>query len=168
MENNDDGLFRLVCACEMIYAPESYDNCPACGAGRPAHKEMLLDIDKFYERVFSLQDKNVDSAMDVIMDVFSNLWDKYDLMDKILEKGEVSKMTGSVMCGILTNTFKYSEQVPNHKIFFQKVCDEYTKRGATPEKIRRTLSGLEGDDNYWESMGKLGATGLIWGPNPNK
>lgn len=159
---NSDGLFTIKCKCETVFSPEITRECPSCNL---ISGDLILDIDKFYDKIYGLGKTD---AIDVIFDVFHNLWNRYDIMNDILEKADTSKMSGGVMCSFLTNTFKYSEQVPNHKVFFQKVHDEYVKRGETPERIKRILVGLEGAGNHWETMEKLGATGWIWGPNPNK
>lgn len=166
---NANGLFSLKCVCGQVFKPEINNNCPNCNLSRTQHKEVILDINQFLDRVYSLEvaDKRAD-AIDVIFDVFFNLWDNYDIMNSVLDTIDPSKLSGGSMCSVLTNTFKYSEQVPNHKVFFQKVCAEYIKRGKTEQEIKRTLSGLEGAGNHWETMEQLGATGWIWGPNPNK
>lgn len=163
---NSDGLFTVICDCGSVFSPEVNKTCPKCSNSLG---KLVLDIDKFLIKVtsFEAEDRKED-AIDMIFDVFFNLWNKYDIMNSILDKIDVSKLSGGSLCSILTNTFKYSEQIPNHVIFFQKVSDEYIRRGKTPEQVKKILVGLQGAGNHWEYMEQLGATGYIWGPNPNK
>lgn len=164
MENSDK-FFTLICVCDMEYCPANTKTCPSCQKSQS--KEMKFNVDGFLERVYELhaEGKKADS-LDVIYDAFFNFWDRFDIMTEVLQKADISKMGNSAMLSILTNTFKYSSRLPEHTIFFQKVANEYAKRGESKERIEKLLRGLGGDKGFWEGMAELGANGIIWGPKP--
>lgn len=168
MENSSD-FFIFTCECNTEYSPAQTKTCPVCSKSHVSHKELKFDTQGFLERVLRFQnEKRTDCALDLILDAFHNFWNKYDLMTDILQRIDVKNFKNGILVGFLMCTFKFSESLPEHAIFFKKVYDEYLSRGKTPEEAKRLFQGLEGAGNFWERMESYGATGMIWGPKPGE
>ncbi len=164
MNNLSDGLFTVQCECGIDFPAENL-KC-SCGLTKGP---LQLDVDRFLDKVYDVSSTmyDVQLAVDLVFEVFWQLYDKYDIMNQILEKTDPSKIDIGTSISILTNTFKYSKQIPNHKIFFNKVYQDMLRRGKTKEESKTTLKGLEGVGDFWKRMEMYGATdSLIFGPRP--
>lgn len=163
---NDDpsnGLFTVECdSCHETFPAEA-GKC-ACGAVKG---KLNLDIDKMFNRVYELvaEDKDAD-AIDVIFDAFWQLYDKFDIMNEIMGKADVTKLNTSMMVAMLSQTFKYDKQVPNHVVFCKRVEDRMRELGESEERISRLLQGLRGSGEYWKNMEAYGAPAWLSGPKP--
>jgi hypothetical protein len=158
-----DGLFTVKCdSCKTVFPAEA-GKCP-CGAAKGT---LQLDIDKMFNRIYELVDqKKKAEAIDVVFDVFWQLHDKFDMMNDILSKADVMKLDISLMVCLLTQTFKYDKQVPNHVVFCKRVEDRARELGESEERISRLLQGLRGSGEYWKDMEALGAPAWLSGPKP--
>lgn len=161
-------FFKFVCECNEIYSPAQSKECPLCKKSSRFHKELVFDCDGFINRITELSsnENGIGSAIGLTMDAFWQLWDKYNIMTDILQKIDVNKLHTTILISILTCTFKYSKNLPEHIIFFKKVYDKMVANGESKKSVRATLKGLEGAGDFWKTMDALGATDLFWGPRP--
>jgi len=163
---NSDGLFQLTCVCDNTYAPE-LGKCPACGKNTMHQKALELDYQKFFDRLTTL-DKS--DAMDVLYDVFFNLWNRYDIMDKILTDIPLDKIPTSLMVGCMSNTFKYKDKLPNFVDFCNRVFTRMRELGKPEKDIESYAKSFRDVDvkRHWEDMKALGVSfpSMMFGPGP--
>lgn len=152
-------------------------DCESCGKSFPAENgkcecglskgKLNLDVDKMLNRVYELQANNKqDRAMDVVFDVYWNLYDKFDIMNDILAKADVSKLDGALMVGFMTQTFKYIKQVPNHIPFCDRAAARMKEMGYDDKKIHDLVDRYRETGNYWKNMKAYGAPIWLSGPKP--
>lgn len=163
--NNKYGFYTLTCECDMSYNPEENDNCPNCHKEHMFHTKFEFSVDKFLETVYSLNE-NHDKALDVVFDAYWQIYDKFDVMNEIAGKIDVTKLDLSVLVGFLTQTFPYIKQVPNHMELVTKIEQKMRDAGETEERVENLLKGLRSTGNYWEDMEMLGAPAWLSGPKP--
>lgn len=156
-----DGLFTVKCECGIEFPAEAGE----CSCGKKKG-ELKLDIDQFLNRVYETQEKKLDEAMDLVFEVFWQLYDKFDIMNDILARADVSKLNSTMMVGFLSQTFRYDMHVPNHVNFCQRVEDRLRELGEPETRVSSLLKGLRGSGKYWEDMKVLGAPGWLTGPKP--
>jgi hypothetical protein len=164
-EDPSIGLFNVTCAsCQNIFPAE--DGKCTCGARLG---DLKLDIDKMLGRIYDyhVADKD-DRALDVIFDVFWHLHAKFDIMNEILTKVDLTKVDEGIMVCFMIQTFKYSKQVPAHVSFCIRVAERMKEIGRTEEDIHDLVDNYMDVGNYWESMAAYGAPEWLSGPNPNK
>jgi len=162
-EQPSDGLFIVECeGCKSVFPAEN----GKCFCGLIKGK-LLLDIDKMLDRVYNLHasDKD-DAALDVVFDVFWQLHAKFDIMNNILSKVDLTKIDESIMVGFMVQTFKYSKQVPEHTAFCNKVAARMKEIGRSDEDIHDIVDNYVDAGDYWESMKTLGAPEWLTGPKP--
>ena len=156
-----DGLFTVKCDCGIEFPAEA-GTCP-CGKKKG---DLQLDIDQFLDRVYKTIEKNDHEAMDLVFDVFWQLYDKFNIMNDILAKVDVSKLNPTLMVGFLSQTFRYDMHIPNHEKFCQRVEFRLRELGEPEKRITSLLQGLRGSGKYWEHMNSLGAPAWLTGPKP--
>jgi hypothetical protein len=105
--------------------------------------------------------------MDVVFDVYWNLYDKFDIMNNILAKADVSKLDGGLLVGFMTQTFKYIKQVPNHVPFCDRAAARMKEMGYDDKRIHDLVDRYRETGNYWESMKAYGAPEWLSGPKPH-
>lgn len=164
-EKPADGLFTVNCSnCCKLYPAEN--RICVCGDNKG---ELNLDIDKMLNKVYELTALNkIDRAIDIVLDVFWDLYNKFDIMNNILKQTDVSKLNAEVLVSFLTQTFKYAEQVPEHNLFCDRVANRLRETGYTEDKIHRLVDDFRDVGNYWENMDKLQAPAWLSGPKPKK
>lgn len=161
--DSSPGLFTVKCnACSKTFPAEA-GQCE-CGSSKG---ELILDIDKMLESIYSFhsQDK-VDEALDIIFDVYWNLYNKFDIMNDILAKIDVTKIGNSIIVGFLMQTFKYIKQVPNHLPFCDRAAAQMKAMGADDKKIHDLVDNYRKTGDYWKAMEAYGAPTFISGPKP--
>jgi hypothetical protein len=157
-----DGLFTVLCDCGTEFPAEN-EKC-ACGLEKG---QLKLDIDKFLNRVYDLHTQNRDDrALDVVFETFWHLNDKFDLMNEILGKVDLTKVDEGIMVGFMVQTFKYIAQVPNHLIFLKKVEARMKEIGRSDRDIAEITQGFRETGDYWKNMKELGAPAWLSGPKP--
>lgn len=163
--NNTDGLFTVVCKCGQIFAAE----VGQCVCGKKTG-DLKLNIPEMLNRVYNSDEESdtTDDAISLVIEVFWNLFDCYDIMNDVLLQADVSKLNKSLLVTFMAQTFKYSEQVPAHTEFCNRVIVRMRELGSTEEQIKRSTSGLLGAGKYWEDMKMFGAPTWLSGPNPEK
>lgn len=154
-------------------------DCESCGKSFPAENgkcecgldkgKLNLDIDKMLNRVYDLYANNKHArAMDVVFDVYWNLYDKFEIMNDILAKVDESKLDDGLLLGFLVQTFKYIKQVPNHVPFCDRVAARMKEMGYDDEKIHKLVDRYRETGNYWERMKGYGAPDWLSGPKPKE
>jgi hypothetical protein len=102
----------------------------------------------------------------LVFDAYFQFGDRFDIMTRIYDKLDWTRLTTSLIRGFLTMTFKYSSRLPAHALAYTKAVEEFRRRGETEERTKNVLGGVEGEGTYWQDMKSLGATGLVWGVPP--
>jgi len=158
------GLFTVDCECGTTFVVEDIV-CPSC------HKmkgTLKLHIPKFLTRVYTFSEEDQDDdALDVIFDVFWNLHNKFDIMNDILGQLDFNKLNENLMVGLMTQTFKYAQQVPNHKILCDKSEARMREQGADDKLIHDLVDPYRVDaEKYWKDMEAFGAPEWLTGPKP--
>ena len=148
-EKPSDGLFTVDCnSCHKLFMAEN--RYCECGSVKG---ELRLDIDKMLNRVYELTAVNkIDSAIDVVFDVFWQLHDKFEIMNSILEKTDVSKLDSNLIVGFLVQTFKYIEQIPNHLPFCDKAEARLLELGFSELAAKKLLLTYRDTGSYWINM----------------
>ncbi len=163
-EKSSDGLFTVTCdVCRGLFPAEN--GACECGVNKG---ELNLDIDKMLNRVYELVAANkIDPAIDIVFDVFWQLYNKFDIMNNILDKVNMSKLDSNLLVAFLTQTFKYAEQISNHNIFCDKAANRLREMGYDEDKIHRLVDDFRSAGNYWNNMSALGAPESLTGPKPH-
>lgn len=161
--NPSEKLFTVECdACKNIFFAE--DMKCSCGEQKG---QLRLDVDAFLERVYAkLADGKDDRAMDVVFDTFWQLYDKFDIMNEIMAKADVSKLDGGLLVGFMTQTFKYIAQVPAHLDFCDRAAARMKDLGYDDKRIHNLVDRYRETGSYWEDMKALGAPAWLSGPKP--
>jgi hypothetical protein len=120
-------------------------------------------LNRIYERCAS--GKRAD-GLDIVFDVFWNLHAKWDLMNEILTKADVTKLNESLMVGFMVQTFKYIKQVPAHLEFCDRAEAQMRILGKSEEEIEDLVGNYRETGDYWESMKAYGAPEWLSGPKP--
>lgn len=157
------GLFTVECdGCKTVFPAENR-KC-TCGA----HKgELKLNVDEMLRRVYAkCADEEKADGLDIVFDVFWNLHDKWDIMNEILTKADVSKLNESLMVGFMVQTFKYINKVPAHLDFCDRSAARMKELGLTDEKIEDLVGNYRETGDYWENMKAYGAPVWLTGPKP--
>lgn len=129
--------------------------------------ELHLDIDKMLNRVYELTAANkIDRAIDVVFDVFWQLHDKFEIMNSILDKANLSKLDSNLIVGFLVQTFKYIEQVPNHFSFADKAQTRLLELGFSEMSAKKLLLPYRDTGDFWINMEAYGAPESLTGPKP--
>lgn len=158
-----DGLFTVKCDCGETFRPED----EGVVVYHKDHKhELLLDVEKMLERAYNAESR--DKAIDVIFDVYYHLYNRFDLMNEILKNIDVNKLDGGMICSILTQTFRYIPQVPEHMVFYEKCKIRLKDLGYPDDRIKKVLDGFDNVGDYWENAAALGIPEWLTGPNPNR
>lgn len=164
-ENPSDGLFTIICKCGCIFPAED-GKCSSC---QETLGDLCLDVDKMLNRIYELNSTGKPiSAIDVVCDVYWHLFDKFDIMNNILEKVDVNKLAPSVLTAFLMQTFKYIKQVPNHLIFCDRVEAKLREDGESEKRINNLTARYRTTGDYWESMEQFGAPIWLSGPKPKE
>lgn len=162
-EDPSAGLFTVTCeACKNVFPAE--DRKCSCGLSKG---ELKLDIDKMLNRIYEkcASGKRAD-GLDTVFDVFWNLHAKWDLMNEILTKADVTKLNESLMVGFMVQTFKYIKQVPAHLEFCDRAEAQMRVLGKSEEEIEDLVGNYRETGDYWESMKAYGAPEWLSGPKP--
>lgn len=162
-ESPSDGLFTVTCeACKNVFPAE--DRKCSCGLSKG---ELKLDIDKMLNRIYEqvANDAKRD-GVDVVFDVFWNLYAKWDVMNEILTKADVSKLNENLMVAFMVQTFKYIKEVPAHLDFCDRSEIRMKELGLTDKEIKDLVGNYRETGNYWESMKAYGAPEWLSGPKP--
>jgi hypothetical protein len=101
-----------------------------------------------------------------VFDVFWNLHAKWDVMNEILTKVDVTKLNESLMVGFMVQTFKYIKQVPAHLEFCDRVAVRLKEIGLSDKEIADLVDNYRETGDYWESMKAYGAPEWLSGPKP--
>lgn len=160
-----DGLFTVICeACKNVFPAE--DRKCSCGLSKG---ELKLDIDKMLSRIYEKQasGKKAD-GIDVVFDVFWQLHAKFDLMNEILTKVDVSKLEGGVLVSFMVQTFKYIKQVPAHLDFCDRAAARMKEMGYDDKRIHDLVDRYRETGDYWENMKAYGAPEWLSGPKPSE
>lgn len=161
-ESSSNGLFTVDCDCGKTFPAE--DGKCSCGLSKG---KLHLDIDKMLEKIYQYHaDGKQDSAMDVVFDVYWQLYNMFDVMNDILAKVDVSKLDGAILVGFMTQTFKYIKQVPNHLDFCDRVAARMRELGYDDKRIHDLVDRSRTTGSYWEDMKTLGAPEWLSGPKP--
>lgn len=164
MENSDE-FFTLTCICGREFCPTESQKCPVCQEMQI--KDMKFNVDGFLDKIYVLSEENrKDAALDVVFDAFANFWDKYEMMDEVLAKADVNRLTSTLLVGFMTQTFKYIKQVPSHIGFCDRAAQRLKDLGKSEEEVHDLVDRYRETGDYWKNMKALGATGLMWGPTP--
>lgn len=163
MSDPSQGLFTVECeACKTVFPAEN-GKC-SCGL---AKGKLMLDIDKMLGSIYELQTQDKSrQALDIIFDVFWQLHTKFDLMNEILTKADVTKLDETLMVGFMVQTFKYIKQVPAHLDFCNRAEAQLRVVGLTEEEIHEVVDNYRDAGDYWENMKMLGAPEWLTGPKP--
>lgn len=164
VEERDDpsaGLFTVQCdGCKAIFPAENR-KC-SCGATKG---ELKLDVDKMLNRIYDKHAQGKEAgAIDVIFDVFWNLHTKWDFMNEILTKADVSKLDGSLLVGFMVQTFKYIKQVPAHLDFCDRAAARMKEMGYDDKRIHDLVDRYRETGDYWKNM--AGVPTWLSGPRP--
>ena len=164
-EDPSAGLFTVTCdACKTVFPAENM-KC-SCGAQKG---ELKLDVDKMLNRIYEqivTNEKRSRDGVDVVFDVFWNLHAKWDIMNEILTKADVSKLNENLLVAFMVQTFKYIKQVPAHTNFCDRAEIRLRELGLTEEEIHDLVDNYRETGDYWESMKTLGAPEWLSGPKP--
>jgi len=160
-----DGLFTVDCKlCHNLFPAEN--KLCECGSSKG---ELHLDIDKMLNRVYELNASNkIDDSIDVVFDVFWQLYNKFEIMNSILGKADVSKLDSNLIVAFLVQTFKYIEHVPNHLPFCDKAETRLLELGFTEGSAKKLLLTYRDTGSYWINMDRYGAPEFLTGPKPTK
>lgn len=102
------------------------------------------------ERLYSISHSRA-KALDFIFDIYWHLYDKYEIMNEILDKVDISKLDGSLLCGFMSQTFKYSEQVPNHIEFCRKSEIRLKELNYSEKEINEIMHMYSNAGDYWKN-----------------
>jgi hypothetical protein len=162
-ESPSDGLFTVTCeACKNVFPAE--DRKCSCGLSKG---ELKLDIDKMLARIYEQSaTESKRDGIDVIFDVFWNLHAKWDVMNEILTKADVSKLNEALMVAFMVQTFKYIKQVPAHLVFCDRAAARMKELGLTDKEVEDLVGNYRETGDYWESMKVYGAPEWLSGPKP--
>lgn len=157
------GLFTVTCdSCQTVFPAENR-KC-SCGLSKGPLK---LDIDKMLNRIYEqVASGDKRDGIDVVFDVFWNLHDKWDVMNEILNKADVSKLNESLMVGFMVQTFKYIKQVPAHLDFCDRSAARMKELGLSDKEIEDLVGNYRETGDYWENMKAYGAPTWLTGPKP--
>lgn len=165
-EEKDDpsaGLFTVECdGCKTIFPAENR-KC-SCGATKG---QLKLDVPLFLERVYScVEDEDSPNAdgLDIVFDVFWNLYDKWDIMNDIMGQADVNRLNETLLVGFMVQTFKYIKQVPNHLIFLDKAVVRMRELGVEEKRIKELVDRYRDTGDYWKNM--AGVPSWLSGPRP--
>lgn len=166
MSEPSDGLFTIKCECGVIYRAENR-KCTC----EKTQGELNFNVPRFLTRLYALSDEGeksgkTDKGIDLIFDVFFNLHDRFDIMNEILGQVDVNKLTSSPLYSMMSRTFKYSPQIPNHIGFVDRVEARYRELGMDEKRIHNLVDKMRGPGDYWKTMETLGAPIWISGPKP--
>lgn len=160
-----DGLFTVECdSCKTCFPAENM-GC-SCGAKKG---ELRLDVPGFLNKVYSLVEPETKSnarALDVVFDVFWNLYSRWDIMNDIMGQVDVNRLNESLMVGFMVQTFKYIKQVPNHLVFLDKAVVRMRELGVEEDRIHELVDRYRETGDYWKNMDSLGAPAWLTGPKP--
>ena len=159
MTDPTNKLFTIQCKCGNCFPAEE----GKCSCGN-ATGDLKLDVDQFLSRIYAAPDE--DSSMDIVYNTFYHLHNRFDIMNDILIKIDVSKISPCMMCAFLTQTFKYIKQVPNHLIFLANCENRLREMNFSEKRIKNIFEGLRETGNYWKDMEYFGAPTVIMGPKP--
>jgi hypothetical protein len=163
-EKPSDGLFMVDCnVCHKLFAAEN--KLCECGSSKG---ELYLDIDKMLNRVYDLNASNkIDDSIDVVFDVFWQLHDKFETMNSILDKVDLSKIDSNLIVGFLVQTFKYIENISNHLPFCDRAEARLLELGFSEPAAKKLLLPYRDTGSFWINMEKYGAPEWLTGPKPN-
>ncbi len=167
---NSEGLFALTCECDTIYAPE-LKKCPSCGKGTQFQKHLELKYDLFFEKVYSLlENKKRADGIDLVYDVFFELYNRFDIMNDILSKIDTSKLTGGVLVSLMSQTFKYRHDIPAHTDYCNRAAVRLRELGSSEKEIDRYMKDFRDVDvkRFWGDMAAYGAPNGLFGVGPGK
>lgn len=155
---NDEELFKTICECDFIYLSK-LQKCPKCEKSIRFQKDIIFDYSKFFEYVIELQNKT-NKCIDLIMDVFFNLWDRFDIMNNILKDFPINQSSTSMLISVMMNTFKYSNKIPVYLEFCDKSFDRMKGLGVSEEQISKYKKQYRDIDldKYWGDLKTLGVT----------
>jgi hypothetical protein len=158
-----DGLFTVTCeTCHNVFPAE--DRACSCGQSKG---ELKLDIDKMLNRIYEKKESGRKAdGIDVIFDVFWNLHAKWDMMNEILTKADVSRLNESLMVAFMVQTFKYIKKVPAHLEFCDRAAARMKELGLSDKEIEDLVGNYRETGNFWDSMKELGAPEWLSGPKP--
>jgi hypothetical protein len=162
-------MFTMKCNCGIVYNPkETNDKCSDCKLHFAGNANMCFDTDSFINKIYDMcNDSSCKENIAIfIFDTYWNLYNRFDVMDDIALKLDPAKMSIQSMICILSSTFKYADQVKNHKIFYDKVKLQMINLNESEERITKLLKGLDFAGNYWDDMKKYGAPEWLSGPIP--
>lgn len=161
--NPSEKLFTIECeSCKDIFYAE--DGKCLCGLSKG---KLQLDVDGFLNKVYDLHVQNEDDrALDVVFDVFWQLYDKYDIMSDILGKVDMLKIDEGLMVGFMVQTFKYVKKVPNHPVFCDRAAARMRELGADDKRVHDLVDHYRETGNYWENMRAYGVQGGFMGGPP--
>lgn len=159
------GLFTVECdSCKTAFPAENR-KC-SCGAVKG---ELKLNVPLFLERVYSrVEDEDSPNAagLDIVFDVFWNLYDKWDIMNDIMGQADVNRLNETLMVGFMVQTFKYIAKVPNHLTFCDKAAVRMKELGLDDKRIHDLVDRYRDTGDYWKNMKTYGAPTWLTGPKP--
>jgi hypothetical protein len=157
-----DGLFTIECnTCKSVFKAE--DKACACGN---VEGDLKLDIDQMLNRIYDLHAAGKQSAsIDVVFDVYWNLYKRFDIMNEILSKTDVSKLDGGLLVSFLAQTFKYIDQVPAHIDFCDRAAARMKDMGYDDKRIHDLVDRYRETGDYWKKM--EGIPAWLSGPKPD-
>ena len=159
------GLFTVECdGCKTVFPAENM-KC-SCGATKG---ELRLDVPVFLARVYSLvedEDKPNSAGLDIVFDVFWNLYSKWDIMNDIMSQVDVNRLNETLMVGFMVQTFKYIKKVPAHLGFCDRAAVRMKELGLDDKRIHDLVDRYRDTGDYWKNMESLGAPTWLTGPKP--
>lgn len=115
---------------------------------------MNFDWEAFYK----LQDTDQDDALDMIYESMCTLdeFPNYEYVDAVLAQVQPEKLKICTSLGFLTATFSISRELKNYKSLFERIRQDYTSRGESPERVKSLLMGLDEEPTFRLVMKKPG------------
>lgn len=110
------GLFTVKCDnCNNVFAAENLKCVCECTTGK-----LQLDIDKMLNNIYNYILSDNDKALDIIVDVFWHLHNKYDIMNDIMDRIDVTKLNGTCIISFLMMTANFTNKLSNRKSFCER------------------------------------------------
>ena len=101
-------------------------------------------LDNLYKQCVSSRADGVDALFDVIPTLLGEK--KFEVVNGILKDIDLSRVQGGTMYSLLHLVSNYREVLPEYKPYYQRVREDYARRGESSERIADLFDRYQNDD----------------------
>lgn len=106
-------------------------------------------LDNLYKQCASSRSAGVDELFSVIPELLNER--KFEFVDFILRDMDLSRVHTSTMYSTIHLVCNYIDQLPEYRIFYQKVREEYARRGESSDRISKLFDKYkDGGNPEWK------------------